>query len=320
MKNWILLVFAACWLMITGCNKEEVQINPADSVVDSEISSRTPPAMVELCHRKPDGSFELRSVPQQSVQAHLNHGDFVADADNDGYTREDACTGSKDDCDDNNSLIHPGATELCNEVDDNCDGLVDDADPGVVGQTWFFEDADHDGHGSIFDGLKTCWQPEGYVTNISDCDDTDPTIYFGADDIPNDGIDQDCSGADSVSLYCECFSAALLDSILDLSWGWGWWSDVPGCKAPPYQNLYELWITNVGLPNDNFNFSAQAGTINGNPFASSAIFNHETGQFDLLCGGYTTAEIAEPCAQILNNFFDRLRTLHPDWDYCVRFP
>jgi hypothetical protein len=104
-------------------------------------------------------------------------------------------------------------------------------------------------------------------------------------------------------------------------WPFGWWSDVPGsCKDSPYDQLMEVWITNVGQPAQNFNFSVQAGTINGLPFASQARFNHLTGQFEELCGGYTTAENGSNCALILKAFIQQMKASHPSWDYCVRFP
>ncbi len=325
MKNGLLFTAVVCIILMLACNKEESAVSPAPEGQGADIESRTPPVFVALCHLKSDGTFELKNVPQNAVQAHLSHGDFLPDADGDGYTRVGACTGSADDCNDNNSLIHPGATELCNEVDDDCDGLIDAADPGITGLTWFFEDADGDGHGSLSEGLQACWQPEGFVTNISDCDDTNPDVYFGATDIPNDGIDQDCIGGDSVVIVyppCDCFSMEELQQLYTYTpWPYGWWSDVPGsCKDAPYDQLMELWITNVGQPSQNFNFSAQAGTINGNPFASKARFNHLTGQFDVLCGGYTSAQNASNCAQILHAFIQQLRNTHPTWDYCIRFP
>lgn len=79
---------------------------------------------------------------------------FAACTDNDGdgygYPGSADCTYSEEDCDDNNSAINPGATELCNGVDDDCDGLVDEGfgteSPNKIG-SYPYEcgDADEDG-------------------------------------------------------------------------------------------------------------------------------------------------------------------------------
>ncbi|NLE59215.1 MAG: hypothetical protein GX616_12700 [Planctomycetes bacterium] len=61
--------------------------------------------------------------------------------------------------------------------------------------TWY-RDADADGYGNPKDSIQDCGQPAGYVTDGSDCDDTDETTHPGAQDVANDGIDQDCSGSE----------------------------------------------------------------------------------------------------------------------------
>ena len=121
---------------------------------------------------------------------------------------------------------------------------------------------------------------------------------------------------------CDCFSMEELQELKSLQpWPYGWFSDVPGsCKEAPYGQLMEVWLTNIGQPARNDDFSAQAGTINGIPFASKAKFNHHTGQFEVLCGGYTTAQNAKNCALILHDFIHQMRCSDPNWDYCVRFP
>lgn len=314
MKQYYFYLPAILLIGLLACQKDEL-------VNDESIETRNPPAKITVCHLNEDGEYEVREVPAPSLAGHLSHGDFLPDNDGDGYSSIPACIGSKDDCNDFDANVHPGAVEVCNGIDDNCDGLTDDEDVDMEGGTWYFADNDQDGHGSNWVGNKFCVQPPGWVTNIGDCNDDDPSIHSEAFDIPNDGIDQDCSGADSIDLVCDCFTMQDLQNLYNYTpWPYGWWSDVPGCKNAPYDQLLELWITNVGQPAQNFNFSAQAGTINGQPFRSSAKFNHQTGQFDLLCGGYTTAEIAEPCRQILDNFFQSLQNTHPDWNYCVRFP
>ncbi len=102
------------------------------------------------------------------------------DGDGDGFggaVPQLACPGPgfstvSTDCNDADAAIFPGATELCNDVDDDCDTVVDD---GAEPATWGF-DGDLDTYGTPFNTLVACDQPPGYVADGSDCDDTDPAV------------------------------------------------------------------------------------------------------------------------------------------------
>lgn len=111
------------------------------------------------------------------------------DADGDGYPAEE-------DCDDSDPQIHPGQTEVCNGgVDDDCDGLADDADPDVsiqAGVTWW-PDGDGDGFGAGPAQLS-CVLPSGGLYDDTDCDDTNAASYPGAPEIC-DGQDNNCQGS-----------------------------------------------------------------------------------------------------------------------------
>jgi hypothetical protein len=85
------------------------------------------------------------------------------------------------DCDDTNPNIRPGAHEICDGIDNNCNGNIDEA-----GGTVWYADADNDGYGDVANPTLACNQPNGYVDNDLDCDDTDPGTNPGATDIPND--------------------------------------------------------------------------------------------------------------------------------------
>jgi hypothetical protein len=83
--------------------------------------------------------------------------------------------------------------EVCNGVDDDCDGLVDDADPGVLGQGSYYIDDDGDGYGAGA-AILSCTQPAGTLTNNTDCNDVAMDINPGAQEVCNSEIDDDCDG------------------------------------------------------------------------------------------------------------------------------
>jgi hypothetical protein len=102
------------------------------------------------------------------------------------------CTGGGGDCDDTNGAIRPGASELCNGKDDNCNALIDEA--GAVGcSNWYF-DGDQDGYG-IASSQCLCAKGGLYsASNTTDCNDTCPTCYPGAAELC-DGNDNNCNNS-----------------------------------------------------------------------------------------------------------------------------
>ncbi len=93
------------------------------------------------------------------------------------------------DCDDNNPTIKPGALEVCNGVDEDCDGTADDGLPAIAS----YPDTDLDGYGDPTLGVMSCSVPLGFVLDGSDCDDQDDAIHPSATEVC-DGIDNDCDG------------------------------------------------------------------------------------------------------------------------------
>ena len=93
------------------------------------------------------------------------------------------------DCDDNNHLAYPGAPEICNGADDNCDGQTDEGLDFV--QSW--RDLDGDSFGDPATSVLACTVPLGYVFNNADCDDQNPAVHPNAVEVCN-GIDDNCNG------------------------------------------------------------------------------------------------------------------------------
>jgi hypothetical protein len=138
---------------------------------------------------------------------------YYVDVDGDGYGDEDDegvryCADPGDgsvtnngDCDDRplgGAAVNPAATEVCDEddTDEDCDGLVDDADGSVSGQSTWYLDLDGDGYGDALDGGTLYCDPGGEVVeDNTDCDDDDADVNPDADELCDAfNTDEDCDG------------------------------------------------------------------------------------------------------------------------------
>ena len=151
----------------------------------------------------------------------------TSDTDGDGF---DITT----DCDDNDASVYPGATEIVNDgIDQDCDGQdltitcpsgeIVDCQGSCAPSNWLGDgycDNGAYGHNNnlIYFDCATFNFDDGDcpvdadgdgVEASSDCDDSDASVYPGATEIPNDGVDQDCDGVDLVDLDGDGFDASL---------------------------------------------------------------------------------------------------------------
>jgi len=154
------------------------------------------------------------------------------DEDGDGHapTALGACG---DDCDDGNGDIHPGAVEVCNAVDDNCNERIDEGVGRACG-----EDADGDGFGSSSSGTTVCGLadcPDGFVADVSDCWD-DAGSFFPPPAVAQPGqmnwfseprgdgtgsFDWDCSGVEEQQATAVFASCSPSGGGCETQSGWG---------------------------------------------------------------------------------------------------
>lgn len=97
--------------------------------------------------------------------------------------------GIDSDCDNERADVYPGAPELCDGVDNDCDEEVDEG-----ATTTFYPDGDGDGAGATDGAVEACEAPAGYVASSDDCNDADPEVAPGLDELCDDK-DNDCDGA-----------------------------------------------------------------------------------------------------------------------------
>ncbi|MFT5185079.1 MAG: PKD repeat protein, partial [Flavobacteriales bacterium] len=135
---------------------------------------------------------------------------WYADADADGYgdsnnsvldcSQPAGYVDNDLDCEDTDTNINPDADEVCDGIDNNCDGTTDDA---IDMPTWY-ADMDGDTYGNDLIAFAACIQPSGFVADNTDCDDGNVNKYPGAPGTFSD-IDNNCNGlveGDEISLGC----------------------------------------------------------------------------------------------------------------------
>jgi hypothetical protein len=163
----------------------------------------------------------------------------LIDADGDGFGPAAGCGA---DCDDTDPLRNPGAPEICNGIDDDCDGAEDET---MASRRWC-RDADGDGFGDDAVHLDACSRPAGFVADCTDCFDAEgalgatarlvnpaqlaffPTPYV--DGSGSTSFDYDCSGDEEEEFRESVSCNALL--MFECNTTRGWQGSAPGCGEP----------------------------------------------------------------------------------------
>lgn len=169
------------------CNDQNVAINPnAEEVCDGADN---------------DCSGQVDGPDASDLEV------YYADQDGDGYGLDsdslDACEQPEGyvevggDCNDSDDAVQPNLAETCDGKDQNCNEQIDESPSDG---TFFYLDGDSDSFGDPATFVKVCTQPDGYVSNNLDCNDTSALISPAVSEVNYDGIDNDCNGSDEVDV------------------------------------------------------------------------------------------------------------------------
>lgn len=216
------------------------------------------------------------------------------DADGDGES-------SDTDCDDTDSSAYTGNTETCDGVDNDCDGTVDENDASDV-STWYY-DGDSDSYGKSSVSTESCNQPTNFVSNHTDCDDSNANINPNAQEIFNNQ-DDDCDGSTDNDITVSVHANSTFGNLTNQKFGTivinagdingdggndiligAPYDDTNGSDAGAVFLFYgPIDVTSISLDDYDAKFNGEnAGDLAGFSIAASGDFDND-GYDDILIG------------------------------------
>ena len=219
-----LLALSACLglsLTTMACGEKEDTGEPDDSTVEADADTDA--------DSDTDTDADADADTDTDTDADT---DVEVDNDEDGYN-------SDVDCDDNNKQINPGATEICDGVDNNCDKAIDE---GVTNT--YYRDEDGDDYGLDDDTSEACAELDGWAAEGGDCDDDDKNINPGASEIDDNDVDENCDGVKGTSGGGSTFDWADMETLFSTKCSSCHWGSASG--GVNYKDGYSSVVGTTG--------------------------------------------------------------------------
>ena len=189
------------------------------------------------------------------------------------------------DCNDSNPIIFPGSIEICNAIDDNCNGIIDD---GLIFKT-YYQDLDDDGFGNSLISISSCGPPIGYTLKPADCNEFNPNINPGAPEVGN-MVDDNCDGiieTETDFIWQNVIGGPAWDGLtsMDVTLDGGYilggssYSEPGGDKTEPHIYDKDFWVVKISA----------TGTIEWDKTIGSNGYDDLTSVISCADGGYLIA-------------------------------
>jgi hypothetical protein len=176
------------------------------------------------CDDTDENTYPGAAIYEAEIEPATGYPSCKKDSDGDGYgdLNPGVTVNAGTDCDDADINQFPNADEYCNNEDDDCDNIIDEA--GAVDEIDYFSDADGDMYVDSSIVSHECYAPNNFISEadaigMSDCDDNDPDINPAADEIEADGLDSNCDGYEAcyVDADSDSFGSDLLTFVVDIA-------------------------------------------------------------------------------------------------------
>jgi hypothetical protein len=187
---WVCILGSGCWISPGDWEEWDIKHGAFDT---AEVEGDADTDVDADSDSDADGDTDTDSDADADADADADcdsdtDTDVPVDADSDGWSADE-------DCDDGDAAINPDAQEVCDEIDNDCDKLIDDDDDSITGQGFWYLDRDEDGYGDAATTTVACYPPSDYLSDNTDCDDGDNRVNPGMSEICDNGVDDDCDGS-----------------------------------------------------------------------------------------------------------------------------